>query len=96
MGSFFLKKTLPEQHYFSAQKAHLYVEEIAIEGDILLHKTKSSCFSHFAAHSFICQLWPGNKSYRGDQCGATGFEIFKIRQGGAELRLFKVRPRIRE
>ena len=96
MGIFFLKKTLPEQHYFSAQKAHLYVEEIAIEGDILLHKTKSSDFSHFAAHSFICQLWPGNKSYRGDQCGVTGFEIFKIRQGGAELRLFKVRPRTRE
>ena len=55
---------------------------------------KSSDFSHFAAHSFIWQLWSENKSWREDPCGPTGFGIFKIRPGGAKLRLFEVHSQI--
>ena len=51
-------------------------------------------FLHFVAHSFIWQLWAENKTWRGDPCGAKGFGIFKIRPEGAELRMFKVYPRI--
>ena len=56
---------------------------------------KSSDFSHFAAHNFIWQLWPEKESYRGDPYGVTGFGIFKIRPGGAELQLFEVCRTIR-
>ena len=55
---------------------------------------KSSDFLHFAAHTFIWELWPKNKSCRGDPCEVTGFGIFKICQVWAELELFEVQKRI--
>ena len=54
---------------------------------------KSSDFLHFAAHSFIWELWPKIKSFRRDPSGVTGFRIFKIRQVWAEKWLFEVHPK---